>query len=58
MARFHSSKGGLLACGTEHPHLVFTKTAWHRHLLLSCGIKSLPPPPPYGDVARKGLGMK
>ena len=63
MARFHSSKGGLPARGIEHrhPNLVFTKTAWHRHLLLRCGIKSLPPPPPpplYGDVARKGLGIK
>ena len=58
----NGSKGGLRARGTEHPHsnLVFTKTAWHRHLLLSCGIKSLPPLPHplYGDVARKGLGIK
>ena len=60
MARFHSSKGGLRACVTEHrhPNLIFTKTAWHRHLLLRWGIKSLPPSPLYGDVARKGLGIK
>ena len=61
MARFHSSKGDLRARGTKHPHpnLIF-KTAWHRHFLLSCGIKPLPPPPPptYGDVARRGLGIK
>ena len=50
MARFHSSKGGLRARGTEHPHpnLIFTKTAWHRHPTSCWAVESslYPPPPP------------
>ena len=55
MARFHSSKGGLPARGTEHrhPNLIFTKTAWHRHLLLSYGINPPPPPPIWGCCSQR-----
>ena len=60
IAIFHSSKGGLRARVTEHlhPNLVFTKPLGPANSFWAVESSLYPPPPPYGDVTRKGLGIK
>ena len=60
IAIFHSSKGGLRARVTEHlhPNLVFTKPLGTANSFWAVESSLYPPPPPYGDVTRKGLGIK